>query len=181
MVYFSYDDYVRPMENGQVQGPFPARTRRGAPVPYYIAFPMNDGLETEEENQRDFEYMKQMYPEKIQRIMSVIEDECDKLEYEGSMMFDEHPDRLMLSKLCSKIYDRVRDVEIEEVYEAMQRRPGRPGPGRPPGPGMPPPPPPKPDRGNWISDTIQALLFDEMHRRRCRFRNGRCRRFRTPY
>lgn len=193
MVYFSYNDYVQPMENGKMPANLPVMTKRGAPVPYYMAFPANNGWETEEENQRDYEYIRQLYPEKMQHIMSIIEDECDQLEYEGSMMFDEYPDRLMLSKLCNKIYDRVQvqEVEMEEVYEVMQRRPprpGMPGPGMPPppprpgmpGPGMPPPPPPRPGQGNWLSDTIQALLFDEMYRRRCRYRNGKCRRWRLP-
>lgn len=163
MVYFSYDDYVHPMERGQMQTQIPPKTMRGAPVPYYMAFPMSDGLETEEENQRDFEYMRQMYPKRMQRIMDVIEDECDKLEYEGSMMFDEYPDRMMLMRLCNKVYDQVRDVEMEEVYEAMQRRPGRP---------------PGSNRDNWLFDVIQALLFDEMHRRRSRHRSGRRHRWR---
>ena len=194
MVYFSYNDYVHPMENEKMPANFPVMTKRGAPVPYYMAFPVNDGWEAEEENQRDYEYIRQLYPEKMQHIMSVIEDECDKLEYEGSMMFDEYPDRLMLSRLCNKIYDRVQgqEVEMEEVYEAMQRRPPRPGmsgpgmpPPPPPRPGMPgpgmPPPPPRPGQGNnWLSDAIQALLFDEMYRRRCRYRNGKCRRWRLP-
>lgn len=195
MVYFSYDDYVHPMERGQMPTQFPQKTLRGAPIPYYMAFPMNDGWDTEEENQRDYEYMRQMYPKRMQRIMEVIEDECDKLEYEGSMMFDEHPDRLMLAMLCDRIQQQVQDVEMEEVYEAMQRRPGgpggsgmpgrpgMPGPGRPgrPGPGMPPPSgpgmrPPHRDQNNWLSDIIRALLFDEMHRRRSRHRNSRHRR-----
>ena len=182
MVYYSYNHKVRTMDNGQSEMGEPMKTKRGAPIPYYMAFPMNDGLEAEEENQRDYEYMRQLYPEKMKHILSVIEEECDKLEYEGSIMFDEHPDNLMLSKLCNHIWNKVYPVEIEEVYETMARRPWRPpGPGMPPppppGPGMPPPPP---RRNNWLQDTIQALLFDEMYRRRCRYRNGRCRRRRIP-
>lgn len=175
MVYFSYDPNaaeINPTQADRIM-PSPVRTKRGAPIPYYMAFPINDGLETEEENQRDFEYIRQLYPEKMSRILSVIEEECDKLEYEGSMMFDEHPDRLMLAKLCNTIYDKVNDVEMEEVYETMQRRPNRP-----PRHGMTPPPPPRPNRGNWLNDAVQALLYDEMYRRRCRYRNGRCRRWR---
>lgn len=166
MVYFSCDDYVHPMEKGGAAAPVPCRTKRGAPIPYYMAFPIDDGWEAEEENERDFEYMRQMYPARMQRIMEVIGEECDKLEYEGSMMFDEYPDRLMLSQLCNKIYDKVRDVKMEEVYEAMQRRPER---GRPP----------RRNQDDWFSDIIQTLLFDEMHRRRCRHRSGRCRRRRS--
>ena len=162
-------------------------------VPFYMSYPQNIYM-TELEYDRDMERMKELYPEEAKQIQGLVEEECDKLEYEGSMMFDEYPDRLMLSRLCNKIYGRVQgqEVEMEEVYEAMQRRPprpGMPGPGMPPpppprpgmpGPGMPPPPP-RPGQGNnWLSDAIQALLFDEMYRRRCRYRNGKCRRWRLP-
>lgn len=169
---------------------FEEKTKRGAPMPYFMAYPMMDGMEAEEKNQRDYEYMRQMYPKRLQRIKDIIEEECDKLEYEGSMMFDEYPDRLSLLQLCKKIEAQAQELGMQEVYEAMQRRPdvgrppqgrpGRPGNGRPPqgrpGPGMPPQwRPPQPD--NWLEDIIQGLLFDEMHRRRCRYRNGRCRRW----
>lgn len=163
---------------------FDGKTKRGAPMPYFMAYPMMDGTDAEDKNQRDYEYMKQMYPKRLQRLKDIIEEECDKLEYEGSIMFDEYPDRLSLMQLCRIIEQQAQELSMQEVYEAMQRRPGpgmppppgRPGPGMPPppgrpGPGMPPP------QDNWMQDIIQGLLFDEMHRRRCRYRNGRCRRW----
>lgn len=149
---------------------FEEKTRRGAPMPYFMAYPMMDGMDAEEKNQRDYEYMRQMYPKRLQRIKDIIEGECDKLEYEGSMMFDEYPDRLSLLQLCKKIEKQAQELGMQEVYEAMQRRPGRPGPGMPPSWR-----PPRHD--SWLEDIIQGLLFDEMHRRRCRYRNGRCRRW----
>ncbi len=164
---------------------FEEKTKRGAPMPYFMAYPMMDGMDAEEKNQRDYEYMRQMYPKRLQRIKDIIEEECDKLEYEGSMMFDEYPDRLSLLQLCKKIEEQAQKMGMQEVYEAMQRRPGT---GRPPqwrpehdrapewGHGRPPQwRPTQPD--NWLGDIIQGLLFDEMHRRRCRYRNGRCRRW----
>ena len=41
------------------------------------------------EYERDMERMKQMYPDKAKKVQRYVEDECDKMEYEGSMMFDE--------------------------------------------------------------------------------------------
>ncbi|MBP3542643.1 MAG: hypothetical protein J6J86_00275 [Lachnospiraceae bacterium] len=159
-------------------------------MPYFMAYPMMDGMDAEEKNQRDYEYMRQMYPKRLQRIKDIIEDECDKLEYEGSMMFDEYPDRLSLLQLCKKIEEQAQGLDMQEVYEAMQRRPGadrppqwRPEHDREPewGHGRPPhhrPPHHRPPRqDNWLGDIIQGLLFDEVHRRRCRYRNGRCRRW----
>lgn len=166
MVYFSCDDsrYLVGKDGRQAQSPL--RTRRGAPIPYFMAFPINDGWEMEEENQQDCELLKRMYPVKLRGIMDAIEEECDKLEYEGSMMFDEYPDRFMLSQLCSRICEKVNTAEnMEEAYEAMQRQPDRQGRS------------PHGNQDDWLSDVVQVLLLDEMHRRRCRYRNGRCRRW----
>ena len=52
--------------------------------------------------------------------MDVIEDECDKMEYEGSLMFDEYPDRLMLEQVTERIYQTVKNgtdtVMAEEFW-----------------------------------------------------------------
>lgn len=130
------------------------------PIPFYEAFSTeNSEMEREEEDRKDLVYIKNMYPSKIKRIQDQIEEECDKLEYEGSMMFDEYPDKGILRGICNKIYASVKDLEEEEVEATNWQgrpippppphRPGRPIP--PPRPGRPMPlgsqmPPPYPDR-----------------------------------
>lgn len=78
------------------------------PPMYYNYLPYSDNLD-DEMMERDSMYMKSLYPEGAKRILEVVEDECDKLEYDGSVMFDEYPDRLMVGKICSDIYGRVKD------------------------------------------------------------------------
>ena len=133
-----------------------------------MAYPMQDVYLSEIEYERDRERLKEMYPKEAKRIQRVVEEECDKMEYDGSLMFDEYPDRVMVQKLCDDIYNKVYDNTTAEV-ETEQYRDRRPGGGFPP----PPPPPPRRDRGG--RDLIEILLFDEMFRRRCR--HNRCRRF----
>ena len=140
----------------------------GYKIPFYMAYPMQDVYLSEIENERDRERLKEMYPKEAKRIQRVVEEECDKMEYDGSLMFDEYPDRVMVQKLCDDIYNKVYDNTTAEV-ETEQYRDRRPGGGFPP----PPPPPPRRDRGG--RDLIEILLFDEMFRRRCR--HNRCRRF----
>ena len=60
---------------------------------------------------RDYDYMKSAYPATAKRMLPHIEKECDRLEYMGSMMFDEYPDQLQLRLLCRRIYDKVRETE----------------------------------------------------------------------
>lgn len=138
----------------------------GYKIPFYMAYPMQDVYLSEIEYERDRERLKEMYPKEAKRIQRVVEEECDKMEYDGSLMFDEYPDRVMVQKLCDDIYNKVYDNTTAEV-ETEQYRDRRPGGG------YPPPPPPRRDRGG--RDLIEILLFDEMFRRRCR--HNRCRRF----
>lgn len=140
----------------------------GYKIPFYMAYPMQDVYLSEIEYERDRERLKEMYPKEAKRIQRVVEEECDKMEYDGSLMFDEYPDRVMVQKLCDDIYNKVYDNTTAEV-ETEQYRDRRLGGGFPP----PPPPPPRRDRGG--RDLIEILLFDEMFRRRCR--HNRCRRF----
>ena len=48
------------------------------------------------EYEKDMDRMKSCIKGCFPYYMDVIEDECDKMEYEGSLLFDEYPDRLML-------------------------------------------------------------------------------------
>lgn len=153
-------------------------------MPFYMSYPMQNLYLTELEYEKDMERMKELYPKEVGKILEYVEDECDKMEYEGSLMFDEYPDRLMLEAVVERIYQNMaQDEERNEIeLEAEESR-------RPPygGPGGPPPPPPGrpphdippyiPPRGghNPAKSLIGVLLNNEMYRRRCRHR--RCRRW----
>lgn len=127
-------------------------------VPFYMSYPMQNLYLTEMEYEKDMDRMKELYPRDVSRIMDVIEDECDKMEYEGSLMFDEYPDRLMLEQVTERIYQTVKNgtdtVMAEEFWGGNN-------------------PPPRPD-DPWRS-LIGVMLNNEMYRRRCRHR--RCRRW----
>ena len=93
--------------------------------------------------------MKELYPREVKRILEMVEEECDKMEYEGSLMFDEYPDRMMLEQIADRIAEKMRMVE-EHNMEASQRR-------------------------DDFRNLIGVLLNHEMYRRRCRHR--RCNRW----
>ena len=40
-----------------------------------------------------------------------IEEECDRLEYQCSMIYDEYPDRLQLQMMCKRICENVKKHE----------------------------------------------------------------------
>ena len=77
----------------------------------------------EEELERDRDYLMQMYPAKARLIMVLIEDACDRLEYEGSPMFAEFPDKDTIRGIADKIYDKVKykdnDDNLRHLIEVM--------------------------------------------------------------
>ncbi|MDD3794726.1 MAG: hypothetical protein PHE06_01910 [Lachnospiraceae bacterium] len=114
---------------------------------------------------QDGERLRSLYPRIGQEVQQCVGELCDKLEYEGSRMFDEYPDRTMIRRMAEDIYDRVKDVYPEEEPEPNQELFSM----QCPGPGC------RPTHKNWMGDLIQIMLLDEMYRRRCRHR--RCRRY----
>lgn len=149
-------------------------------LPYYMAYPMPLAYDDEKVERMDFEYMKSLYPSAAKKVLPYVEDECDRLEYQCSMMYDEYPDKLQLRMMSGRIYDNVMKHEkmfyengYEDVAEQLQMekqqtpRPGRgePAQNRPPqGTGRP----------NWLRDLIDVMLYQELYKRRCD--NRRCRR-----
>lgn len=67
--------------------------------------------------QKDFEYMKQLLPSTLKRIQVEIDEECDKLEYSGSVMFDEYPDKNYIGMLVDSILLRLFPPQSEDENE----------------------------------------------------------------
>lgn len=63
----------------------------------------------------DFDKIKQCYPSQVTRIRYMVEDTCDRLEYEGSPMFDELPDAATMQRLAHEIYQQVADDDTEMI------------------------------------------------------------------
>lgn len=132
----------------------------GPRLPFYMSYPMQNLYLTEMEYEKDMDRMKELYPKEVKQITELVDEECDKMEYEGSLMFDEYPDRMMLERVTDRIYQRMQEkgnsLTAEQYYG-------------------PPPPPPPPGRNDPMYGLIGVMLSNEMYRRRCRHR--RCRRW----
>lgn len=132
-------------------------------LPYYMAYPMPLAYDDERVERMDFEYLKSMYPDVPKRLLPYVEEECDRMEYENSMMYDEYPDRLQLRLMCSRICDNISKNEkilfgsgYDEAPEseessgvsasalAGKRRGG--------------------DR--WLHDLVEVMLYQEIYKRR---------------
>ena len=82
------------------------------------------GYDNYDDAEKDWGYFRQLYPRNARQILREIDEECDKLEYDGSCMFDEYPDRNYLGRIVDRICDSVEDV-IEEplVYGKSINKP----------------------------------------------------------
>jgi len=94
-------------------------------LPFYMAYPIPLLYDDERLYRRDYDYMKSIYPDTAKRMVPYIEEECDRMEYDGSMLYDEYPDRLQLRLMCRRIYDRAKEEEkdsgkwLQDLVEVM--------------------------------------------------------------
>lgn len=80
-----------------------------------------------EEDNEDGEFLKCLYPPELIKIQLLVEEECDKLEYDGSIMFDQYPDKIRLLKIVDRVEKKTESVdrnllEIMVINEIMRRR-----------------------------------------------------------
>lgn len=77
-----------------------------------------DSMVDEEDLYRDQEYLKQMYPAKARLILALVEDRCDRMEYEGSPMFADYPDKETFLRVARDIYHMVNGSEENADHDS---------------------------------------------------------------
>lgn len=119
--------------------------------PYHLAYPNIEYMNEDKLCKRDREYMYSIYPNIAKKIMPYIEEECDRLEYDTSLIYDAYPDKLMLRLMCGRIYQVAYPMiskKGEYTSEADQR---------------------------WIREIIEVLVYQELCLRRQNKRSQRKR------
>ncbi len=126
------------------------------PIPFYMAYPGYMGTEQEAELLKDMEYLQQTYPVEVRRYQRRVAEILDKLDYEGSMIYDEYPDRCSLQRLAGNIVDVLKREKQEIQSEEQASRIS----------------PESPEQWKWLESMIQVLLCDEVCKRRHGGRRG---------
>ncbi|MBE5958798.1 MAG: hypothetical protein E7254_08055 [Lachnospiraceae bacterium] len=111
-------------------------------MPFFYDINNNSGEYYQLMDERDLQYLKEMYPKTTEDIQRIIEDECDRYEYEGSLIFDSYPDKYSMLKLADRIFDRLK-IE-NEVKKNCKNYPEE----------------------KWLKDMITIMLLMEMYKRR---------------
>ena len=92
---------------------------------------------------KDMEYFQSMYPERMKKLQRSVEDLCDTIDYEGSILYDEYPDRVGLQRLCNELYRKEMPADASET------------------------------EAEWLKAAIEVLLYHEVCRRRIRRKGSR--------
>lgn len=114
-------------------------------LPFYMTYPLPLYYQQEDTVTRDLEYLQQMYPAEAKKYQKVIVETLDHIDYEGSMIYDEYPDKWQIYRLTQIIVDKVKESEKEEAQDK---------------------------NWEWITEFIQVLLAYEIYRRRHSNHNG---------
>lgn len=116
-------------------------------LPFYMTYPMPLFYQEEDTVMRDLEYLQEMYPAEAKKYRKVIGEVLDRLDYEGSMIYDEYPDKWQIYRLTQIILERIREQASPDTAENADIPAG-------------------------IEELVQVLLCGEIYRRRHSNRNG---------
>lgn len=114
------------------------------PLPFYMTHPGYLGPDTEAAALRDLEYLQQTFPKEVRLYQRKIAEIMDKMDYEGSMIYDEYPDRYTLQRLSESIITILKQEEKNAGEESVDID----------------------EKWSRRTDLIQVLLCNEIFKRR---------------
>ncbi|WP_125141876.1 hypothetical protein [Clostridium transplantifaecale] len=86
----------------------------------YILYRKDQAVQAERSGRiRDFEYFKSMFPDRVKTLQMYVEEVCDEMEYDGSPIYDEFPDRILMEQMIQKIADRASATGQETQQAEM--------------------------------------------------------------
>lgn len=111
-------------------------------LPFYMTYPLPIYAQEEDTMMRDLEYLQQMYPTEAKKYQKRIANVLDKIDYDGSLIYDEYPCKWQMYRLVENILAILRK-EAQRNKEIISE-----------------------EKWVWIEDMVQILLCHEIYRRR---------------
>ena len=120
-------------------------------LPFYMAYPLPMYYQEEDTVTRDLEYLQQMYPSEAKRYQKIIAEILNQIDYEGSCIYDEYPDKWQLYRLTQTVMDKIKRMEHTEAEKQGNT-----------------------DEKSWdgIEEFVQVLLYYEIYKKRHVNHNG---------
>lgn len=119
-------------------------------LPFYMAYPQPCLMKEDSTVLRDLEYLQQMYPGQAKMLQKRIAELLDKVDYEGSLLYDEYPDKWQLYRLGDSIVAILKREEEERGEDVNT----------------------SPEKWEWIKDMVLLILYYEIYKRRHSGRKG---------
>lgn len=120
-------------------------------LPFYMTYPDLTTRYTGQDAMHDLEYLQQMYPMHVRKYQRRVAEILDKMDYEGSMIYDEYPDRYSMERLTDSVWNIIKREEQSQNPEQIQN----------------------PEAWEWIKALLFVLLNTEVYKRR----HGNTKRF----
>ena len=119
--------------------------------PFYMTYPDFSTRYMSQDALHDLEYLQQLYPRQVKKYQRRVAEILDKMDYEGSMIYDEYPDRYGMERLTESVWNIIKREEQSQNPQEMQNA----------------------ETGEWIKALLFVLLNTEVYKRR----HGNTRRF----
>lgn len=116
-------------------------------LPFYMIYPLPLTGQEEEAMIQDLEYMQQLYPADAKKYQKKIASVLDRIDYEGSQIYDEYPCRWQMYRVCQSVMAILRREAAEEKEEISA------------------------EKWAWIEEMVQILLYYEVYKRRHTHKN----------
>lgn len=116
-------------------------------TPFYMTYPLPMFYEQPDSVTNDLEYLRQIYPAEVKKYQRIIYNMLNRLDYMGSMIYDEYPDKLMLHRLAQDVLEAAKREENAVSGNASETTE-------------------QTEKWEWIGHLIHILLYYEIYTRR---------------
>ena len=93
---------------------------------------------------QDLEYLQQLYPQEAKKIQKKVLMHIEPIDYNGSFLYDEYPDQLMMYRVVAGILNEMKQ-DAQKAGEDW-----------------------RPEKELWMQDMIKLVLYLEVFKRRCK-------------
>ena len=119
-------------------------------VPFYMAYPLPVNYQDEQEMVRDMEYLQSQHSMEIRQLRKHIADTINIMDSEGSMIYDEYPDRFSMERQSKMISENLKKTYEDDESCAFHKMLFWDG----------------------FEDIVRLLVYDEILKRRHRRKKG---------
>ena len=107
-----------------------------------MTYPLPLFWEEEDTVMRDLEYLQELYPQDARKYQKTIVRLLDRFDYDGSVIYDEFPDRMAVYAMAQSMVNVIADEEKQNGEEIPAEKKAA------------------------VAELIQVLLFYELYKRR---------------